>query len=90
MARMNVEELCRGKGTGAKYGSGGIIGAVTKEMLTRGMPKGYDEQTWLKILIVKFTLAMAVKMKIEGDSISAITDVESPSSYVRRVENDNT
>ena len=63
---------------------------VTKEMLTCGVPECYDEQTWLEMLIVKFTLATAVKMKIEGDSISAITDVETLSSYVRRVENDNT
>ena len=89
MARISVEELYRGEGVGAKYGSGGIMGAVTKEMLTRGVPEGYDEQTWLEMLIVKFTLATAEKMKIEGDSISAMVDVEPLSSYVRRVENDN-
>lgn len=90
MARMSVEELYRGEGTGAKYGSGGIMGAVTKEILTRGVPEGYDEQTWLETLIVKHTLAAAEKMKIEGDSVSAMTDVESLSSCVRGNRNDNT
>lgn len=90
MARISVKELYRGEGVGAKYGSGGIMGAVAKERLTRGVPEGYDEQTWLEMLIVKHTLAAAEKMKIEGDSISAMTDVEPLSSYVRRVENDNT
>ena len=84
MARMSVEELYRGEGAGAKYGSGGIIGAVTKEMLTRGVPEGYDEQTWLEMMIVKFTLAAAEKMKIEGDFVSGMTDAESPSSYAGR------
>ncbi len=45
MAQMSVEELYRGDGAGVKYGSGGIMGAVTREMLTRGVPEGYDEQT---------------------------------------------
>ena len=45
MARMSVEELYRGEGVGAKYGSGGIMGAVTKELLSRDVPEGYDEQT---------------------------------------------
>ena len=90
MARMSVDELYRGEGAGAKYGSGGIRGAVTKEMLIRGVPEGYDEQTWLEMLIVACTLAAAEKMKIEGDSVSGLTDAESLSFYVGRVENDNT
>ena len=89
MARMSVEELYRGEGAGAKYGSGGIMGAVTKEMLTHGVPDDYDEQTWLEMLIVKHTLAAAEKMKKEGDSVSAMTGVESLSFYVRRNEDDN-
>ena len=89
MARISVEELYRGEGTGAKYGSGGIMGAVTKEMLTRGVPEGYDGQTWLEMLIVKYTLAAAEKMKKEGDFVSATTDVESLSSCAGRTENDN-
>ena len=90
MARISVEELYRGEGSGTKYGSGGIMGAVTKDLLIRGVPEGYDEQTWLEMLIVKHTLAVAEKLKIEGDSVSAMVDVESLSSYVRRNANDNT
>ena len=90
MAQMSVEELYRGEGTGEKYGSGGIMGAVTKEMLVRGVPEGYDKQTWLEMLIVKYTLAAAEKIKIEGDFVSGMTDVESLSSYAGRDENDNT
>ncbi|MCH5196179.1 MAG: hypothetical protein J1F28_05670 [Oscillospiraceae bacterium] len=82
MARISVEELYRGENAGAKYESGGIMGAVTKEMLTRGVPEGYDEQTWFEMLIVKFTLETAEKMKIEGDSVSAMTGVGALSSYV--------
>ena len=89
MARVSVEELYRGVGAGAKYGSRGIMGAVTKEMLARGVPEGYDEQTWLEMLIVKHTLAAAEKMKREGDFVSGMTDVELLSSYVGRAENDN-
>ena len=90
MAQMSVEELYRGDGAGAKYGSGGIMGAVTREMMTRGVPEGYDEQTWLEMLIVKHTLAAAEKMKTEGDSVLGMTDVESLSSCVGRIEDDNT
>ena len=82
MAQMSVEELYRGEGAGAKYGSGGIMGVVTKELLSRGVPEGYDDQTWLEMLIVTHTLAVVEKMKNEGDSVSAMTDVESLSSYV--------
>lgn len=89
MAQMSVEELYRDDGAGAKYGSGGIMGAVTGEMMTRGVPEGYDEQTWLEILIVKHTLAAAKQMKIEGDSVSGMTDVEPLSSCVGRIEDDN-
>ena len=89
MARMSVEELYYGEGAGTKYGPGGIMGAVTREMMTRGIPEGYDEQTWLEILIVKHTLAAAEKMKTEGDSVSGMTDAESLSSCVGRIEDDN-
>ena len=82
MAQMSVEELYRGEGASAKYGSGGIMGAVAKEMLSCSVPNGYDEQTWLEMLIVKHTLAAAEQMKIEGDSVSGMTDVESLSSCV--------
>ena len=65
------------------------MGAVTKELLSRGVLEGYDAQTWIEMLIIKHTLAAAEKMKIEGDSVSAMTDVESLSSCTGRAENDN-
>ena len=45
IARISVEELYCGEGIDAKYGFGGIVGAVAKEKLTCGVPKDYDEQT---------------------------------------------
>ena len=82
MARISVEQLYRGEGSGEKYGSGGIMGAVTKELLTCGIPDGYDERTWIEMLLVKHTLAAAEQMKNEGDFVSGITDAESPYCYV--------
>ena len=38
MARISIEELYRGKGCGAKYGADGIVGAVMKEIMIRGVP----------------------------------------------------
>ena len=88
MARMSVEELYCGEGAGAKYGSSGIMGAVTKEILICGVPDDYDEQTWIEMLIVKHTLAVAEQMKREGDFVSGMTDAEPPSSYAE-VEYEN-
>ena len=51
----------------------------------------YDVMSaWVDMLLVKHALIAADKMKIEGDSISGMTDCESSSSYVRWDENDNT
>ena len=36
MAQISVEELFRGEGSGAKYGCGGIMGAVAKEIVEHG------------------------------------------------------
>lgn len=41
------------------------------------------------MLIVKHVLIAAGKMRNEGDSISEITDAESPSAYVRWDEHSN-
>lgn len=87
MAQMSLEELYRGEGAGAKYG---IMGEVMKDFFTNGRPSEYDERTWLDMLLVKHTLIAADKMKIEGDTVSGMTDDVSPSSYVRWDENDNT
>ena len=59
------------------------------EYLRDGRPTEYDERTWVEMLIVKHALISADKMKLEGDSISGMTDVKSSSSYVRWNEYDN-
>lgn len=87
MAQISLEELYRGEGAGAKYG---IMGEVMKDFFTNGRPSEYDERTWLDMLLVKHTLIAADKMKIEGDTVSGMTDNVSSSSYVRWDENDNT
>lgn len=80
MAQISLEELYRGEGVGAKYG---IMGEVMKDYFTNGCPSEYDERTWLEMLIVKHTLIAAEKLKIEGDTVSDMTDDVPPSSYVR-------
>ena len=82
MAQISVEELYRGEGSGTKYGAGGIMGAVIKDFLLHGVPKDYDEPTWIEMLFVKHTLAAAEQMKSEGDFVSGITDAEPPSYHV--------
>ena len=87
MAQMSLEELSRGEGVGEKYG---ILGEVMKDFFQNGCPSEYDERTWLEMLLVKHALIAAEKMKNEGDTVSGMTDSESPSSYVRWDEHDNT
>ena len=82
MARITVEEVYSGE----KYD---VMSAVMADYLKNGRPQEYDERTWLDMLIVKHTLIAAEKMKIEGDSISRMTDGESSSSYVRWNNDDN-
>ena len=41
------------------------------------------------MLLVKYALIAAEKMKNEGDTVSGMTDDMSSSSYVRWNENDN-
>ena len=83
MAQITVEEVYNG----AKYS---VMSDAVAEYLRDGRPAEYDERTWVDMLLVKHALIAADKMKIEGDSISGMTDCESPSSYVRWDENDNT
>ncbi len=59
MARISIEELYRSEGGGAKYGVGGIMGAVMQEIMIRGVPNEYDERTYIELLIVKHTLKAA-------------------------------
>ena len=63
MAQISIEELYRGEGSGAKYGVGGIMGAVMQEIMIHGVPKEYDERTHLELLIVKHTLKAAEQIK---------------------------
>ena len=76
MARITVEEVYIGE----KYG---VMSAVMAEYLRNGRPAEHDERTWVEMLIVKHALIAADKMKLEGDSISGMTDAKSFSSYVR-------
>ena len=82
MARITVEEVYGGE----NYD---VMGAVMADYLKNGRPEEYDERTWLDMLIVKHTMIAAEKMKIEGDSISGMTDGESSSYYVRWDNDDN-
>ena len=81
MARISIEELYRGEGGGAKYGVGGIMGAVMQEIMIHGVPKNCDERTYLELLIVKHTLKATEQMKSEGDFVLGMTDTEPPSCY---------
>ena len=76
MARISIEALYTGEGTGGKYGSGGLMGAVMTEIFTHGVPHGYDARTWAEMLLIKHVLLAAEQMKQEGDSISGMTDSE--------------
>ena len=82
MARITVEEVYNGD----KYD---VMSAATADYLMNGRAAEYDERTWVEMLIVKHALIAADKMKLEGDSISGMTDDVPPSSYVRWDENDN-
>lgn len=81
MAQISVEELSRSEGGGAKYGVGGVIGAVMKDFLLHRIPEDYDEHTWIEMLFVKHTLTAIEQMKNESDFVSGVTEAESPSYY---------
>lgn len=81
MAKISIDDLYRGERGGAKYGSGGVMGAVIVELATYGVPEGYDPATYVELLIMKHTLAAADKMRKEGDFVSGITDAEPPSCH---------
>ena len=80
MTRISIEALYTGEGAGGKYGRGGLLGAVMTEIITHGVPDGYDERTWAELLLIKYALLAAEQMKQEGNSISDMTDSE-PSSF---------
>ena len=83
MARITVEEVYNG----GKYD---VMSAATADYLMNGLPAEYDERTWLDMLLVKHALIAAEKMKSEGDTVSGMTDIVPPSSYVGWDEHDNT
>ena len=82
MAQISIEALYTGEGAGGKYGSGGLMGAVVNEVLTQGVPDGYDVRTWTEMLLIRHALLAAEQMKTEGDSISGMTRAGS-SSFLR-------
>ena len=81
MARISIEELYRGERGGAKYGVGWIMDSVMQEVMIHGVPKDYEERTYIELLIVKHTLKAAEQMKTEGDFVSGITGAEPLSCY---------
>ena len=89
MAQISIEELYRGEGGGEKYGAGGIMGAVIKDLFTNGIPDGYDGVLWMELLTVKHTLIAAEQMKQEGDFVSGMTDTEPLSLRVEEFSDDN-
>lgn len=89
MAQISIEELYRGEGGGEKYGAGGIMGAVIKDLFTNGIPDGYDGVLWMELLTVKHTLIAAEQMKQEGNFVSGMTDTESLSLREEEFSDDN-
>ena len=76
MARIAISDLYRGEGPGEKYG--GIMSAVIRDVSNKGIPEGYDERTWIELLIVKHTFLTAKKMAEQGDVVSELTEAASP------------
>jgi len=72
MAQITIEEIYRGE----KYD---VMSAVIADYMAHGKPSGYDEKTWLELLIVKHSIEAANKMIMEGDSVSTMVGVEPPS-----------
>ena len=72
-----------------KYGAGGIMGAVIKDLFTNGIPDGYDGVLWMELLTVKHTLIAAEQMKQEGDFVSGMTDTEPLSLREEEFSDDN-
>ena len=89
MAQISIEELYRGEGGGEKYGAGGIMGAVIKDLFMNGVPDGYDGLLWIELLTVKHTLTAAKQMKQESDFVSEMTDAEPLSLREEENSDDN-
>lgn len=89
MAQISIEELYRGEGGGEKYGAGGIMGAVIKDLFTNGIPDGYDGLLWIELLTVKHTLTAAEQIKQEGDFVLGMTDTEPLPLHEEEISDDN-
>lgn len=76
MAQISIAEIYSGE----KYD---VMSAAIADYMSNGRPSEYDERTWVDMLLVKHALIAADKMKIEGDTVSGMTDDVSSSSYVR-------
>ena len=81
MARISIEELYRGEGGGAKYGVGGIMGAVMQEIMIHGVPKEYDERTHIELLMFTHRLRGGDKIKPGGFCVWAPPHKTPPSCY---------
>lgn len=75
MEQISIAEIYSGE----KYG---VMSAAIADCMTNCRSLEYDERTWIDMLLVKHALISAEKMKIEGDTVSRMTDDVS-SSYVR-------
>ena len=49
--------------------------------MIHGVPKEYDDRTYIELLIIKHTLKVAEQMKTEGYFVSGMTDAEPSSCY---------
>ncbi len=76
MAQISIAEIYSGE----KYD---VMSTAMAEYLKDGRPSEYGERTWIDMLLVKHTLIAADKMKIEGDTVSGMTDDVPLSSYMR-------
>lgn len=75
MAQISIAEIYSGE----KYD---VMSATMAEYLKDGRPSEYDERTWIDMLLVKHALIAAERMRLEGDTVSGMTDNVSSSSYV--------
>ena len=74
MPQLTIEQIYKGE----KYD---IMSAVFSYYLKNGIPKDYDERTWLDLLTVKYSINAAQKMLQEGDTVVGMTNDVPPSSH---------
>ena len=69
MAQITVEDVYCGE----RYN---VMGKVIKDLLAHGIMNGYDERTWLEMLLVKPSLIAAERIIKESGFVSEITGTE--------------